>query len=573
MNRSAPRAVGELLVNAVPQLEDRLLVERLRRTWGALVGRGGGPPRAAAGAQQRVPAHRGRQLPVAARIDAAGPRAHRRACTRRFPRSIRFASAWARHRWKTRHHLPARPRGGRDSPKTTHARSTRPPLRSPIRLSPTPPAGCWPGRGAPGPEVRNDDVWLRRRSPAATGRRACRVRHRRCRTGCRRRRAAAAILARQRHVGRGVLPVLGGADAGAGRPLQGRGGADAGSHQARPGLRLPVGSARAVAGPRRSAGRGAHRRPACGAALARATSQGHLTLAELYRTPEELARGRGRAGERSSSSTPTPRSPTSRSPATWWSRRPTTGRARSCCGWSTGSPRTSQAQFLLGRLAIETESWDEAITRLTRAVELDPDHDGAWTALGYVYESQRRTDEAIEVYRKAVKANPGQPGVRRAAGRPADPHRALQGCAARGRGADRAGAARPPRVDEDGRRVLRAEAVRPGQRGLPPGGAAGAVESPGPLLPGHDLHGRRPRRRCPGGAGADPRGPIPARSTPACSSAFLHSKAKQYDEAVALLREAINIDPRRPDLFLYLGHRPLPRPRSTTGPSRRCRRG
>ena len=38
MNRSAPRLVGELLLNAVPQLEDRLLVERLRRTWGAMVG-------------------------------------------------------------------------------------------------------------------------------------------------------------------------------------------------------------------------------------------------------------------------------------------------------------------------------------------------------------------------------------------------------------------------------------------------------------------------------------------------------------------------------------------------------
>jgi len=38
MKRQAPRAVGELLVNAVPQLEDRLLVRRLRRTWVALVG-------------------------------------------------------------------------------------------------------------------------------------------------------------------------------------------------------------------------------------------------------------------------------------------------------------------------------------------------------------------------------------------------------------------------------------------------------------------------------------------------------------------------------------------------------
>src|SRR6266850_1255857 len=69
-------------------------------------------------------------------------------------------------------------------------------------------------------------------------------------------------------------------------------------------------------------------------------------------------------------------------------------------------PRNVQAQFLLGRLAIESEQFDEAITRLSRAVELDPDHDGAWTALGYVYEAQHKTDEAIEIYRRAVKANP-----------------------------------------------------------------------------------------------------------------------------------------------------------------------
>jgi len=33
-----PRVVGELLVSAVPQLEDRLLVQRLRRRWSMLVG-------------------------------------------------------------------------------------------------------------------------------------------------------------------------------------------------------------------------------------------------------------------------------------------------------------------------------------------------------------------------------------------------------------------------------------------------------------------------------------------------------------------------------------------------------
>jgi hypothetical protein len=38
MQSRAPRAVRELLVSALPQLEDRLLVETLRRQWGRLVG-------------------------------------------------------------------------------------------------------------------------------------------------------------------------------------------------------------------------------------------------------------------------------------------------------------------------------------------------------------------------------------------------------------------------------------------------------------------------------------------------------------------------------------------------------
>src|SRR5438093_1055466 len=73
------------------------------------------------------------------------------------------------------------------------------------------------------------------------------------------------------------------------------------------------------------------------------------------------------------------------------------------------NPRLAQARFLLGRLAIETESWDEAIAELQKAVELDPDHDGAWTALGYVYETRRKPDEAVEIYRRAAKANPDNP--------------------------------------------------------------------------------------------------------------------------------------------------------------------
>jgi hypothetical protein len=38
MKSGPPRAVGELLVSALPQLEDRLLVQRMRRAWSAVVG-------------------------------------------------------------------------------------------------------------------------------------------------------------------------------------------------------------------------------------------------------------------------------------------------------------------------------------------------------------------------------------------------------------------------------------------------------------------------------------------------------------------------------------------------------
>src|SRR5947209_17311803 len=34
---------------------------------------------------------------------------------------------------------------------------------------------------------------------------------------------------------------------------------------------------------------------------------------------------------------------------------------------------------------------------------------------------------------------------------------------------------------------------------------------------------------------------------------FLYSRLKRLDEAIALLKEAVNLEPRRPELFLYLG--------------------
>src|SRR5256886_17414967 len=34
---------------------------------------------------------------------------------------------------------------------------------------------------------------------------------------------------------------------------------------------------------------------------------------------------------------------------------------------------------------------------------------------------------------------------------------------------------------------------------------------------------------------------------------FLYGRAKRYDEAIAVLRDAVNLEPKRSELFLYLG--------------------
>ena len=83
--------------------------------------------------------------------------------------------------------------------------------------------------------------------------------------------------------------------------------------------------------------------------------------------------------------------------------------------------------------------------------------------------------------------------------------------------------------------------------------AARALEPARPLLPGHHLHGRRPGRRGQGRAGEDParrpaldRRPRPARVPRT-------ARPSGTTRPIALLREAVNIDPKRPELFLYLG--------------------
>jgi tetratricopeptide (TPR) repeat protein len=327
----------------------------------------------------------------------------------------------------------------------------------------------------------------------------------------------------------------------------GRSAPDAGSHQARPDSAYLWGSSRSgwsvpISRPRRSPPPGVRCRSP------RATCRPSHP-AELYRTQKNWPEAEAEL-ETVIKLNPDAEEPPHAGPLPGGAEGVRPG-ARGPVRLVERQPKNVQAQFLLGRLAIETESWDEAITRLTRAVELDPDHDGAWTALGYVYESQRRTDEAIEVYRKAVKANPDNPAFVERLGdllirigrykdaqpevealtelAPRDPRVWMKMGAVyyeqklydRASDAFRTASALYPRAQSPYLALSRL-AWRTGDR-------AGAVGAEQDLLPG------------------------PAAIVGGVLSSTFSSKAKQYDEAIALLREAINIDPRRPDLFLYLG--------------------
>src|SRR5207249_1638378 len=215
-------------------------------------------------------------------------------------------------------------------------------------------------------------------------------------------------------------------------------------------------------------------------------------------------------------------------------------------------PKLAQAQFLLGRLAVETENWDEAITRLTKAVELDPDHDGAWTALGYVYETRHQPEDAIKVYRKAMQANPDNPGfVERLSdllirlGRFNEAQSEVETLA--------------EAAPRDARVWLKLGAVYYEQKMWER--AADSFRRAVVLEPSN-LRARYflATSLMDAGRDDDARGELerilrldPRSVDARVQLGFLHGRGKRYDQAIAVLREAVNIEPRRPELFLYLG--------------------
>src|SRR5439155_1209265 len=160
-------------------------------------------------------------------------------------------------------------------------------------------------------------------------------------------------------------------------------------------------------------------------------------------------------------------------------------------------PNSAALWTQFAQILMRVDSVDEAVTAARRAVELAPDQSVAHLTLAELFRVKGKISEAESELEKAIALNPTAE----------EPYLTLA----------RIHAARPARVDEAWIRVLRAEDVGSRQRRVPPRRDAGAVKPARPLLPGDQLHGRRPRRGGEVGARADPaRGPpVHRRARPA----------------------------------------------------------
>ena len=65
------------------------------------------------------------------------------------------------------------------------------------------------------------------------------------------------------------------------------------------------------------------------------------------------------------------------------------------------------ARLAAARSLSALQRWDEAIEQVTNAVEIQPDHAGAYLLLGELHRDRGNTDEARRAFRKAAALEPG----------------------------------------------------------------------------------------------------------------------------------------------------------------------
>jgi len=79
------------------------------------------------------------------------------------------------------------------------------------------------------------------------------------------------------------------------------------------------------------------------------------------------------------------------------------------CTAAIDSGRPDEAWFVYGMRAsayVAAKRWDEAISDLSKAIELKPDDAIAYENRGWVYEEKGEIEKAIENYREAARLNP-----------------------------------------------------------------------------------------------------------------------------------------------------------------------
>src|SRR5580765_2925952 len=80
------------------------------------------------------------------------------------------------------------------------------------------------------------------------------------------------------------------------------------------------------------------------------------------------------------------------------------------CTAAMDSGRPDEAWFVYGLRAsgyVGAKRWDEAISDLSKAIELKPDDAIAYESRGWAYEEKGELAKAVENYREAARLNPG----------------------------------------------------------------------------------------------------------------------------------------------------------------------
>jgi len=72
-------------------------------------------------------------------------------------------------------------------------------------------------------------------------------------------------------------------------------------------------------------------------------------------------------------------------------------------------PSNAGAEYVLGELARQDQSWDEAIAHFSKAAKLDPQFGEAFFGLGIAFMSLKRYSDAVPPLETAVKIDPRNP--------------------------------------------------------------------------------------------------------------------------------------------------------------------